>query len=149
MSAAAELYRNLCGVKTRNGPDRHLYRTLRCFPKGSRHTDTGHSSWEIGDIIHIVFTDADFLLYLSGNGADRHTAAAEHLDILHDPCLHFQSAQRIHFKKLLVQFIDSGTGSCTFPCRMEGMVIGIGIAEAARIRRKAHISSFCNVFIRI
>ena len=139
MAAAAETAGDLGGVAAGDGADRELGGAVGGFPQGGRQADACHGAGEIGDVVHIVLGDADFLLHAPGDHGEGHRPLLHQLHMLHDPALDAESAQGVGLEQLLVQFVEPGPGSGALGRRGEGVLRGVGEPEAAGIRGEAHI----------
>ena len=147
MTAAAEFGADSRGIIAGYRPDGHFGATLCRFPQGGRHADTGNGPGEVGNIVHIILGNTQFFLHSLGDGHNGHFALCQEPGVLHHPSLQPQPGQGSVFKQHLVQRIHLHAGRRTGCRHQEGVVRGVGEAEAAGIRGSCHIQRRTNGFI--
>ena len=147
VAAAAELGGDPGGVVAGDGADGELGLTGGGFPQGRGHPNSRHRPGEIGDVVHIVLGDPDFLLHLPGNHGEGQGAVLQQLHMLHDPALNPQTPQGIGLEQLLVQLIEPCSRPGALGRRGEGVLRGVGEPEAARVRGKPHVHRLGKPFL--
>ena len=149
VSAAAKLFADIGGVVAGNGANGNLGVLRVHIPQKRGNAYALNGAQEAGDVVHIVLTDADFLLHRLGQGANGHFPVLQQLEMVYYPGLQTQLCQGIGVKELAIPLENVCAGGGAVGGYIKGVGSGVGKAEAAGVRGNAHIHRLCHLLVRL